>query len=86
MTEDMDLRDYPLAGTAAKAGLKTALEDSDQYVQVAAAWGLASVGEKEGLDALDKALGVGGKDFKLSIFAGEALISIPDRDVESKPE
>jgi HEAT repeat protein len=66
--------------------LKSALEDPDKYVQVAAAWGLASIGEKEGLDTLDRSLGAADKDIKLAIFAGEALLSIPDRDVESKPE
>jgi len=66
--------------------LKEALENPDKYVQVAAAWGLASIGDKDGINALDKALDVGKKDIKLAIFAGEALLSLPDRDVESKVE
>ena len=66
--------------------LKSALENSDESVQVAAAWGLASAGEKEGVDLLDKMISGGTKDVKVRIFAGEALISLPDRDIESKAQ
>lgn len=64
--------------------LKKALEDDDECVQVAAAWGLASAGEKEGVDRLDKMISGGSKDVKVRIFAGESLISLPDRDMDSK--
>jgi HEAT repeat protein len=75
--------------------LKAALEDTDEYVQVAAAWGLASLGEKEGIDLLDKTLATGLREqdrerakelTRLRIFAGDSLISLPERDVESKAE
>ena len=66
------------------AALKKALEDNDECVQVAAAWGLASAGEKEGVDRLDKMISGGTKDVKVRIFAGESLISLPDRDMDSK--
>ncbi len=64
--------------------LKSALESDDEYVQVAAAWGLASAGEKDGINVLDQKIAPTGKDARLRIFAGEALISLPDRDTESK--
>jgi HEAT repeat protein len=83
--------------TCAKAGLaylgkkdhvdalKEATKDSDAYIQVAAAWGLAATGDKEAMDLLDKASGAG-DDTKLRIFAGDMLISLPERQVESKTE
>ena len=65
--------------------LKEATKNSDGYVQVAAAWGLAATGDKEAIDLLDKASGAG-DDTKLRIFAGDMLISLPERQVESKTE
>ena len=59
--------------------LTDALKDSDPYVRVAAAWGLGSVGKKEGVQALDEILNTSGKDVKLRMFVGEALISLPER-------
>jgi HEAT repeat protein len=70
--------------------LKTALQDSDEYVQVAAAWGLASTGDKDAIEVLDKGLNIRDKDGKpnvrLAIFAGESLLNLPDRDTESKAD
>ena len=65
--------------------LKEATKDSDAYVQVAAAWGLAATGDKEAIDLLDKTSG-SGDDTRLRIFAGDMLISLPERQVESKTE
>ncbi len=63
--------------------LKAAMKDADEYVQVAAAWGLATTAEKEAVDLLDAVMSSGSKDIRLRIFAGEALISLPDRDRDS---
>ena len=65
--------------------LKEATEDSDGYVRVAAAWGLAATGDKEAIDLLDKTSG-SGDDTRLRIFAGDMLISLPERQVEAKAE
>lgn len=67
--------------------LKEAMGDPDEYVQVAAAWGLAAAGEKEGISLLNDYMTYDStKDIRLRIFTGEALISLPDRDQESKAE
>ena len=68
-------------------GLKEAMQDRDEYVQVAAAWGLAAAGEKEGVNLLNDFMTYDNtKDIRLRMFAGEALISLPDRDIESKAD
>jgi len=73
-------------GDAGRAkALQDATKDSDGYVQVAAAWGMASTGDKDAVDLLDKVSG-SGADAKLRIFAGDMLISLPGRQVDSKGE
>lgn len=64
--------------------LRRSLKDDDPYVKVAAAWGLASSGKKEGIAVLDELLGTPSNDVRLRIFIGEALISLPEQD--SKPK
>jgi HEAT repeat protein len=67
--------------------LRRGLKDSDPYVKLAAAWGLAATtttGKKDGVEALDEMLGTSGKDVKLRIFVGEALISLPERESKSR--
>jgi HEAT repeat protein len=72
-----------LGGEDCQEALKGATQDSDSYVQVAAAWGLGSAGDKEAIGLLDKVSASDG-DVKLRIFAGDMLISLPERQVEAK--
>jgi hypothetical protein len=66
--------------------LKSALGSDDKCIQIAAAWGLASAGEKEGVEFLDKVISAGGKDARTLIFAGDALISLPEAQGKSKAD
>jgi hypothetical protein len=62
---------------AALGYLRQRLNDNDQWVRCAAAWGCAWANEAEALTALDAVFGL--NDAELVVFAGDALLSLADR-------
>lgn len=62
---------------AALGYLRERLNHSDQWVRCAAAWGCAWANDADALQALDAVFG--SNDAELVVFAGDALLSLADR-------
>lgn len=66
-----------------KSPLEQLVGDSDAYVRVVAAWGLAAMGEKDAVKVLDEVLS-STRDSMLRVLIGDALVQLARRQAEMK--